>query len=339
MSKELVLVTGATGFIASHTIDELIKRGYRVRGTVRSAKYQNVVDTVKVPGLEFVEINDVATGDFTEALKGVDAVLHIACPLPGRVSREEVFKTAVEGALNVVRQAQEAGIKRFVVTSSFGTLLSPTHMPAFHGLNIDESQWGENNDEEFEEKKDDPYYVYFAAKIKEERALWDFAAQHPDIKVVTIHPGYVIGPYSRTFPLPTAVANMGTNDFIFKMINKGEIPFAPNWIVDVRDVARGHVLALEKLDTLPADDLKRFVINAVLQPWSKAAEHLKKTRPEVADRIIPLEEVKPLPGVLSTLDNTRSKEILGMEYLSVEQTYDEAVTDLLELEKNWKSQN
>jgi len=131
---------------------------------------------------------------------------------------------------------------------------------------------------------------------------------------------------------------MGTNDFLFGMINKGEVPFAPNWIVDGRDAGKGHVLAYEKMRTLPAEDMKRFVINGVLQPWSKAAEHLKKTRPEVADRIIPLEEVKPLPGVLSNLDNTRSKEILGMDYIPVEQTYDEAVTELLALEKLWKGE-
>jgi len=288
-----------------------------------------------VPGLEFAEVNDIASGDFTEALKGVDAVLHIACPLPGRKSVEETFKSAIDGTLNVIRQSQKAGVKKYIVTSSFGTLLSPTHMPAFHGLNIEESQWGETNEEEFEKNKEDKYYVYFSAKIKAEKALWDFASQHPDLKIATIHPGYVIGPYPKTFPLPTSVSGLGTNDFVYGIINKGEVPFAPNWIVDVRDVAKGHVLALEKLPTLPADDVKRFSINNVTQPWAKVAEYLKK-KPELTDRIIPLEEIKPLPGVLSTLDNTRSKEVLGLkEYIPVEQTLDEAVAALLEVEKSF----
>jgi len=61
-------------------------------------------------------------------------------------------------------------------------------MPAFHGLNIDESQWGETDEEEYEKNKGDKYYVYFTAKIKAERALWDFAAQHSDINIVTSKP-------------------------------------------------------------------------------------------------------------------------------------------------------
>ncbi|KAF8898048.1 hypothetical protein CPB84DRAFT_1709933, partial [Gymnopilus junonius] len=124
MAKELVLVTGVSGFIAGHTTEELLKRGFRVRGTARGAKYEQLVKTVNVPDLEFVKVDDIATGDFTEALKGVDAVVHIACPLPGRKDLEETFRSAIEGTLNVVRQAQKAGIKKFVVTSSFGTLLS-----------------------------------------------------------------------------------------------------------------------------------------------------------------------------------------------------------------------
>jgi len=59
--------------------------------TARSAKYLTLVESIKIPGLEFVEVNDIATGDFTEALKGVDAVIHVACPLPGRKSTEETF--------------------------------------------------------------------------------------------------------------------------------------------------------------------------------------------------------------------------------------------------------
>lgn len=58
---------------------------------MRSAKYQNIVETVRKPGLEFVKIDEIATDDFTEALEGIDVVLHLACPLPGRKSLDETF--------------------------------------------------------------------------------------------------------------------------------------------------------------------------------------------------------------------------------------------------------
>ena len=185
-----------------------------------------------------------------------------------------------------------------------------------------------------------------------EHALWEFAAEHPDLEVATsecainrtrqliyismvVLPGLILGPYSKTFPLPTSVGTMGTNDFIHGMINKGEVPFAPVWLVDVRDVAKAHIMALEKLP-LPADDLKRFTINAGTFPWKKLAEHLLKTKPELRDRIIPLDTVPPLPGPLGSLDTTRAKEILGCtEYIPMEKTFEDAVDDILMLEKLW----
>jgi len=60
--------------------------------TARGAKFQKLVETVRKPGLEFVQIDDVATGDFTEALKGVDVVLHMACPLAGKKGLDETFQ-------------------------------------------------------------------------------------------------------------------------------------------------------------------------------------------------------------------------------------------------------
>ena len=60
--------------------------------TVRSSKYDTVRKTVQKTGLEFVKIDEVASDDFTDALKGVDAVLHLACVLPGRKSLDETFK-------------------------------------------------------------------------------------------------------------------------------------------------------------------------------------------------------------------------------------------------------
>lgn len=133
---------------------------------------------------------------------------------------------------------------------------------------------------------------------------------------------------------------MATNDFVHLILNKNEPPFAPNWMVDVRDAARAHVLALERLP-LPSDDPKRFNVNAATYTWGDAAAYIKKSRPELADRLFPLEDIKPLPGVLSTLDTTRAKEILGFtEFISVEKALDEAVDAVLGLEKHWsKSKN
>jgi len=77
-----VLVTGATGFIGAHIVDQLLAKGIKVRGTTRTlAKGQRMNDARPQHSslLEFVQINDF-TGhtDFTEAVQGVDAVIHAA---------------------------------------------------------------------------------------------------------------------------------------------------------------------------------------------------------------------------------------------------------------------
>lgn len=90
-----------------------------------------------------VNISDIATGEFPEVLEGVDAVIHTASPLPDKASKDvilevifnlwsivrnqwqEYIKGAVNGTINIIRQAQKAGIKRLIVTSSIASVSNP----------------------------------------------------------------------------------------------------------------------------------------------------------------------------------------------------------------------
>ena len=145
----------------------------------------------------------------------------------------------------------------------------------------------------------------------------------------------MIGPYSAAFPLPADVASMGTNDLVLQIITGGAVPPAPNWLVDVRDVARAHVLALECLPLGGQDD-GRFIVNAATLPWAKAATHIAHARPALAARIVPLDTIAPLPGVLSDLDNARSKAVLGIgAYIALEESLVAAVDAVLALQKRW----
>jgi nucleoside-diphosphate-sugar epimerase len=138
--------------------------------------------------------------------------------------------------------------------------------------------------------------------------------------------------------LPRSVAELGTNETIYQILEGGAVPPAPNWLVDVRDVAKGHILALE-VSNLPANK-KRFIINAGTYTWKEAAEHLKKSRLAVSHRIQPLEQIGDLPAPSSHLDNTRAKELLGLvEYIPQEKMFEDAVDDLLMLERLWAGGN
>ncbi|EAU87173.2 hypothetical protein CC1G_05862 [Coprinopsis cinerea okayama7 len=139
MPGNLVLVTGVTGFIAGQVVESLLKAGYRVRGTARGSKADVLINTVHVPGLEFVRVDDIATSDLDAVLEDVHAAIHVASPLPGHASMEETLSTAIDGTLNVLRKGSHRGIKKFVITSTFGTLVDPLLVDGFSDRTLSET--------------------------------------------------------------------------------------------------------------------------------------------------------------------------------------------------------
>ncbi|KAE9389453.1 hypothetical protein BT96DRAFT_926544 [Gymnopus androsaceus JB14] len=72
-SQHLILVTGVSGFLASHVTVELLRKGFRVRGTARRARLESLRASKLVqmyPNLEFAQLDDIASSDLTEALQG-----------------------------------------------------------------------------------------------------------------------------------------------------------------------------------------------------------------------------------------------------------------------------
>jgi len=116
------------------------------------------------------------------------------------------------------------------------------------------------------------------------------------------------------------------------LLNETYPPTIPPWVVDVRDVAKGHILALE----LPSMDIgtKRFLVNGGNFTWEEAEEHLKNSHPGVIKG--PLKGSKDLPGPASYLDTSRAKKILGLtEFIDPKKMVDDVVDDLIDLQKRW----
>ena len=123
--KDLVLVTGSTGFIASQTVIRLLDEGYRVRGTVRSEKKgQALRDLVAIhrkdAQLEIAVADLLKDEGWSEAMEGCTGLFHMASPFPGGDVEDEdkLLAPAVEGTERVLTAARAAGIPRAVVTSS-----------------------------------------------------------------------------------------------------------------------------------------------------------------------------------------------------------------------------
>ncbi|RDX51304.1 NAD-P-binding protein [Lentinus brumalis] len=324
----LVLVTGASGYIASHIIAQLLEAGYRVRGTARGAKLDAIREHYKSnPNFEAVQIDDI---DFSSALQA------------GKAAPVEQLQGAIEGTLHVLREALAAGVHKVVVTSSWAAVLDPSHKDAFTGITFTEKNYGQATREDLINGNHNPLYTYCGTKILAEQAAWKFAEEHPEIDLATINPPFLYGAYAAN--PGQGPASLGSNILLYQLIagkpGRPLPPQVPPAYCHVKDAARAHLLAL-KLPKLPAGaDVrdKRFLVTAP-EPalWTETVRYIAEKHPELKDRLPMLENAPPLPGPLSTTDTTRAREVLGItEYVGLAETVDETIQALLELEKSWK---
>jgi dihydroflavonol-4-reductase len=251
-SARVVTVTGAAGFIALHCITRLLEDGYRVRGTVRSLDRRDDVRRAlrDVPGvadrLECCVADLTADDGWAEAMAGSTFVLHTASPVPARqpANEDDVIVPARDGTLRVLRAAAAAGVSRVVITSSMAAVLSGVTRGA--GRVFTEADWSDL------EGRMSPYS---RSKTLAERAAWAFVAGLPEdrrLELTTINPSYVLGP-------SLLGADNASNELVRKVIAR-ELPGVPRLmlpIVDVRDVADAHVVAM----THPAASGKRFLVS------------------------------------------------------------------------------
>lgn len=326
-----VLVTGAGGFIASWIVEQLLGAGYRVRGTVRSLKSADHLRAL--PGahrLELVEAELLVPNAFDIASRGCEVVMHTASPYvlsPNDVQRD-LLQPAVSGTRNVLESAARAGVKRVVLTSSMAAI---TDEP--DGTVLTESDWNTRSSE-FR----NPYYY---SKTLAEREAWKFTEEHqPRFQLVAINPFLVIGP-SMTDGLNTS------NKVISDMLS-GAYPGILNiaWgVVDVRDVARAHILAMERMDAsgrylCAARAMTMREVVAVLRANGWAQHRLPRTPLDsmVGNWIVRAGAYLQPKGVrdyLSThvgralaFDNSKIRRELGLEFRPVESTILDAAADL-----------
>ena len=130
---DTVLVTGASGYIAGHIIQQLLQNGYNVRGTVRSlkdhkTKYKQLYDlqNENTGKLELVEANLLSDDKWDDAINGCSYVMSVASPVPRANDKpKQMIETAVEGIKRILSVClkYKSQIKRFIFTSSVATMV------------------------------------------------------------------------------------------------------------------------------------------------------------------------------------------------------------------------
>ena len=199
----LILVTGASGMIAANIVDEALKAGFRVRGTVRSVeKGRSVAELFNAAGFEFFVVEDLAAENaFHEAIKGVSGVIHTASIHTFSDNLSDVSGPLVRGCENILEAALEnPTVKKVVFTSSTGTAANPQPGIKFH---IGRDTWNtvaidlvkntpleKRGEMGFEWKMN----VYRVAKVEAEKAVWNFVEQRkPTFGVNVVNPGLNFG--------------------------------------------------------------------------------------------------------------------------------------------------
>jgi dihydroflavonol-4-reductase len=211
------LVTGASGFVGWHVARLLLERGHKVRALVR--------ETSRVPELDVERVvGDLRDADsLKRAVAGCGLVFHVAADyrLWSR-NPDDLYRSNVDGTRNMLAAAQSAGVERFVYTSTVGCIGVPAN-----GI----------GDENQPVSLDEMAGAYKRSKFLAEQAALEFAAS--GMPVVIVNPTAPMGDHDFK-PTPTGQI---VADFL-----NGAMPAYIDTglnIVDVRDVALGHVLACE----------------------------------------------------------------------------------------------
>jgi len=241
MSTASVCVTGASGFIASHLVAQLLARGYHVRGTVRRSSDAAATAHLRaLPGaasrlsLVDADLNAAVAGAFDAAVAGCASVLHTASPYALHVKdpQKDLVDPAVQGTRGVLQSCASAGtVRRVVVTSSMAAI---TDEPSSDHV-LSEADWNTRST-----LARNPYYL---SKTLAEREAWRFVESAPSLSsfdVVTINPFLVVG--------PSLSPGVNTSNQMFVDLLRGAYPgiLSLTWgLVDVRDVALAHILAME----------------------------------------------------------------------------------------------
>ena len=321
MADKRVLITGVSGFIAGHTALEFLKAGYHVRGSVRNAAKGDAIAAVlgqhgDISRLEFVEADLGSDQGWPEAVKGCDCVAHLASPFPLAQPKDEndLIRPAVEGTLRVLRAARAAGVKRFVQTSSMVAVIQ--------GHRHEKTSFTEDD---WSNLAAPGITAYQKSKTLAEKAGRQFMAEHGgSMHYATVNPGLVWG--------PALDRDIGSSVEIVRMFLAGKYPGAPKLkllVVDVRDIAKMHRLAMEAGEPSGGRylgvcgdvwmmDMARMMREEL---GAKARKAPKFLLPDFVIKAIGLVDPAARTAIPDLdldwkVDNSRTRQALGIEFIS-----------------------
>ncbi|KAK4180633.1 putative oxidoreductase [Triangularia setosa] len=350
LRKEKVLLTGGTGFVASHVLDSLVTNGYPVVVTVRSEekgrRLLHALSSFTAPNqIQYAIVPDISTKNVFDPILcdhgPFTYVIHTASPyqLSFADPVADCLNPAINGTTSLLDSLHRLcpSVTRVVITSSSAAILNPPH----HRDVYDESSWSEVTWEQAMQ----PEHTYRASKKFAEQAAWSFLRDNsPGFTVATINNTYTFGPLSRSLINSSRFSSAEINtsnrriwDLVHGKWRNADgsaniPPTAPVFtFVDVRDVADAHVAAL----TAPGQRyytvggfFSNYQIAKVVEEEFKGVLGARGVLPDLKGQQDDFEEDKHWK-----FDVRRSKEELGIRYRGLRESVRDAVGSMLEFEK------
>jgi nucleoside-diphosphate-sugar epimerase len=339
MPVSAVLVTGGSGFVATHCILQLLAAGHQVRTTVRGQSREETVRALlKVGGaapgdaLKFFVADLEHDAGWSAAVSGCDFVMHVASPFPSHVPQheDELIVPAREGALRVLRASRAAGVKRVVLTSSFAAV-GYGHPP--RTTPFDESSWTDVSGP--------GVTAYVKSKTLAERAAWEFIrSEGGALELSVVNPVGVFG--------PALGEDTSTSIYIIKRMLEGSIPGMPDvsfGVVDVRDVADLHLRAMtqaaakgERFLAIGDDAMAMIDIALLLKRrlGDKARKVPARRLPDWLVRLVAMfdktaRQIVPELGKVKNATHAKATNVLGWRPRSNEEAIVATAESLLQL--------
>ncbi|MCF1480887.1 MULTISPECIES: NAD-dependent epimerase/dehydratase family protein [Rhizobium/Agrobacterium group] len=332
--QETMLVTGGSGFVASHLILQLLEMDATVHATVRSlrnvAKIKPLTDMqARFPGkLKLYEADLLTPGSFDAAMAGCAIVFHVASPfkLPEKIKdgQREMVEPALQGTRNVLGSVNRTeSVRRVVMTSTIG---------AIFGDYIDVRSMKNNTvaEDYFNTSSNVQNNPYHYSKVLAEKEAWKIQGEQSRWSLTTINPGMILGP---SLTPASESGSLFLLDEMFKGYFFYGMPDLSLACVDVRDVAQAHIRA-----ALNPDAKGRYILaENRTRTFLEIAGYARRVHPkpyllpswQIPNLVVRL--IGPLFGLTQAymtnhlgirfaLDNRRSQSELGIAYRPFEQT-------------------
>ncbi|KAK4062198.1 hypothetical protein Trihar35433_9019 [Trichoderma harzianum] len=293
----LILVTGASGYIGSVTVQVFLQCGYRVRGSVRSIASNAWMKEYFGSKFELIEVPDLNAPDaFDKAIEGVDGIAHIAMDMDMNPQNHAIIENTIKSNLQLLKAAAKTIEQTVNPWNGEGN-------PRWYGI-----------------------VLYGASKARGEQEAFAWMREHkPAFSFNTVVPnvnfGISISPENMSYRSTSAVIDAAVKGY----------PAAPSilpsqWYVDVEDTALLHLGALT-LDDVNGERLLAF---AGKYSWTQILEILHRRYPDK----VKLKSVDELVVDAGEVDNERSIEVLkkmGNEegFTSLEDTLVKALDTIL----------